>query len=268
MEQKTAYERAQELKVNTGVGHTPSGYMNKKGDKYAIESDPISFESTTEARLTTTLELAALINALFNKVYRDYYGCNIMLDQNQNRWKADLYFCENANAATENTVKNLEPIAAKLSTFAPDGTRATIGSKVSAFTARSANIHYDLSKETRESLSKFYMPYEFNRKGEIEWKRFTFEQKEQANYGYNASTIYICVRGVDVVKLLSQIYGNKNEDNHYVDYAVTSIRPLAQIQPNNSNMLLNIQRIDQYHVEELCKKIGAIPSVGRLPIIR
>lgn len=269
MDQKSAYQRAQELKVNTGtIGETPSGYMNKKDDRYSIDNDPIPFDSTTDARLTTTLDLASLINALFNKVYRDYVGCNIYLDQAQNRWKASLYFCENANASAEDAVKNLEPISSKFNNFNTDGSRTTIGAKVEGFTARSANIHYDLSQATKDSLSKFYMPWEFNRKGEIEWRKVTTEQQEQANYGYSASSIYINVSGVDVVKLLMAIYGNKNESNHYVDYAVTAIRPLSQMQSNNSNMLLNIQRIDQYHVEELCRKIGAIPSSGRLPIIR
>lgn len=270
-QQKSAYQRAQETKVNTVEGNTPSSYMGKsrKDDTAEVTVTPIPFDSTTEARLTTTIELSSLVNTVFNKVFRDYYGCILVLDPVTNRWKADLYFSENANASEEAAIKNLEPIAAKFGNgVGANGARRTMGSMAEGFTARTSNIHYELSTVTKEALTKYYMPWEL-KKGEPNWKKIVTEQYEQANYGYNSSTIYICVHGVDIVKILTDIYGNKNEENHYVDYAVTAIRPLSQIQPNsNSNMLLNVQRIDQFHVEELCRKIGAIPSHGRLPIIR
>lgn len=268
-----AYERAQEFNTSktttNNAGNRPSGILSKAvGDNepYSLNVTPIAFDVTTESKLVTTLDLAANVNAVFRKVFRDYDGCNIVLDPNQNRWKAVLYFRENVNIGTEGAVANITPLASKVQ--GSDG-KPSIGRRLEGITLLQSNIHYSLTKETTDVLQKYYLPWEKEPKsGFVNWKRFLTEQSDPSPYGYSSAAIYVCVSGIDVVELLKDIYGNKNEEDHWVDYSITAIRPITQYQVGSTNLLLGIQRIDCDEVKNLYSKIGAIQPHGAIPIIR
>lgn len=270
----TAYDRAHDpafnpAGVSAGVDEMPSGVLTQKlgteNKPFELRVSPVPFESTTEAKLLTTLDLGAMINALFKKVFKDYDGCTLVLDPNQNRWKARLFFRENVNVSTDGAVKNIIPLSTKADR---SNGRPSIGQRLESVSMITSNVHYKLSTETTDVLTKYYMPWEKNGKGEVNWKFFLSEQSEQIQYGVGGTAIYVCVSGVDVVELLKSIYGAKNEEDHWVDYSVTAIRPVTQFQPSTPNLLLSIQRIDCEYVKDLYQKIAGVPTYGRIPIIR
>lgn len=264
----TGYERAHEFNVTTNTkGEKPSGILSKAvGDEpFSLRVTPIPFDTTTESKLVTTMDIASNINALFRRVFRDYDGCNLTLDANQNRWKATLFFRENVNISNEKAVPNISPLSSRV--VSNDG-KPTIGRRLEGITMLQSNIHYALTKETTDVLQKYYMPWEKHPKNGVNWKAFLTEQSDPAPYGYNSSAIYVCVSGVDVTEILKDIYGNKNEKDHWVDYSIIAIRPITQHQAGSTNLLLGIQRIDCEDVKDLYAKIGAIQPYGTLPIIR
>lgn len=243
----------------------PGGVISKKKDTFSITVSPIAFEVTTGTKLLTTIDLGNLINAVFKKVYRDYDGCTLILDTFSARWKANLFFRENINASAEGTVPNIIPINTRPNSME----KPTTAQRFANVTALCSNLHYNITPETTESLTKYYMPWEKNSKtGLVDFKKFTTEQQEQMTYGYNNSACYVCIGGIDVVEILKDIFGAKNDEDHWVDYSITSIRPITQFMQNTPNMLLSIQQLDTEDVKNLFSKIGAIPTVGRIPIIR
>lgn len=270
----TAYDRAHDPQFNpagasVGTPELPSGVISKKlkeGEtEFKIKTSPIAFDSTTDAKLMTTLDVGTLINALFRKVFKDYEGCQIVLDPAQNRWKANLFFRKNANASTENAVENIIPLSSKAE--AANG-KPSIGRRIESISMLTSNISYKLTDATTDVLSMYYMPWEKNKKGEPNWKVLATEQQEPIAYGYNGSNIYVRIANLDVILLLKSIYGEKNELDHWVDYSITPIRPVTQFQSNTPNLLLSVQRVDCEVVKELYAKIAGAPVQGTLAIIR
>lgn len=244
-------------------GLAPGSNLVKKEEEYRIKVKPIAFESTIDATSLTTIDIASQINAMFRGVYRDYEGCTLSLDTFTNRWKATIYFCENANATKEGTVANIEPLSSKAKS------NASMEQRIGSVSSLLSNVHYKLTKETEESLSKYFMPHEKNKKtGQPNWRVLMGETREQVGYGYNNSAIYVIVNGLDVLSLLKDIYGWQNEEGHNVDYWLQAVRPITQYIQSTPNMLFTLQRVDCMKVEAMLSKIGAVPAMGRLQIIK
>lgn len=275
----TAFDRANDTEfitagTSTGVEDMPSSVLTPKSGEnkpFSLKVSQLPFESTTESKLLTTLDLGTMISSIFKKVFKDFDGCQLVLDQAQNRWKASLYFCENVNARTEGAVTNIIRTSSKA-----DATAGKTGmtTRLENVAQINRNVHYRLTEETTDVLTKYYMHFEKKKKdkkdktGKVDFTNFTQEQTDTTQYGYGNTVIYVVVNGVDVVEILKDIYGSKNEEDHWVDYSVTAIRPVTQFQPTTPNLLMSIQRIDCEIVKDLYAKIAGVPSYGRLSIIR
>lgn len=270
----TAYDRAHDPQFNptgasVGTSELPSGVISKKikedETKFELKTSPIEFDSTTDARLMTTLDLGTLINALFRKVFRDYEGCELVYDTVMSRWKANLFFRKNANSSTDNTVENIIPLSSKA---AAGGNKPSIGDRIESISHLSSNVSYKLTKATTDILSEFYLPWEKMKNGEPNWKMVTSEAQEPIAFGYKGINIYVRISNLDVISMLKKIYGEKNELDHWVDYSIMNIRPITQFQPDTPNLLVSVQRADCEIIKELVGRIAGAPVQGVLPIIR
>lgn len=227
----------------------------KETKKTTINIEPIEFDGLLASKLTTTVELSRLINSMFRPIFRDYEGCVIQLDP-QGIFQLMLYFSvptPGAAIADSGRIANVEPIV-KPVTDANDA-MARIRNINNINSARKN----ELTQDTKDALSEFMYGYsEANPK--INWNQLVTEITDRATF--NGYTIHVAVKGLDLLRVIRKIYGNK-KDGNYVEYRVTCNRPL-----NNTNYLIFIEQVDTKMVEKMCHEAGMIPTTGSLQMVR
>lgn len=152
-----------------------------------------------------------------------------------------------------------------------------------------------LNEATREILEPFFMPYykvNTHKTGTVTDPATgeTLKKTVQVMYPkYDAGLIYgvseytstyqyagnrndyVKVICLDLNLIIKAIYGNTNEEGHFVDYDTKIVRPINNygVMPSNAlYALLEISMLDCKQMEDLCKNIGMMQTVSGLPIVR
>lgn len=152
-----------------------------------------------------------------------------------------------------------------------------------------------INEATRDILDPFFMPYyrvKTNKTGTVTDPATNQKVKKTVQVmrpKYDAGLIYgvteftspyqyagnrndyVKVICLDLNLIIKAIYGNKNEEGHFVDYETKIVRPINNygVMPSNAlYALLEISMLDCKEMEELCKNIGMMQTVSGLPIVR
>lgn len=295
--------------------------------EYEISVEPIEFGSTVDSKLISTLQLGEIINGLFRPFFRDYVGCNIQfttlrvpmnnangmngfVDPNQQhivgyvdvpRFEVELYFQSSAGngRASDGSYKNIVERGKEYTQNKASSLSDELAAKIARMNSRSnPGKNYTLSKETKDMLDKFYLPFyrkmetvevtktvtdpktgeEKQVKEKVKVSRPDYEGKliyeltDSSVSNPNLYGIYVKVTNLDLITILREIWGSKNEEGHQVDYEVRAIRPLnsyGNMMPANAlNALLQINRLDCVSVDKMSKSLGLMTMIGTLPINR
>jgi hypothetical protein len=233
--------------LNMGANATKEEYVPMR-----IEVETIPFDGLLKSKLTTTIEMAKLINAIFKGTIVDYEGCIVAPDVH-GQLQVALYFKDKGNAGKD-MIKAVSPVAKM-------GRGATGIERIQNINARYSSKKYDLTKDIKEILSEFI----YAKNGNINWNQHVFEQSEQS---YNSYQVYVKVIGLDLLKLIKKIYGGK-VDKHRVDYNVSIVRPVGlDMNGFSQNFLVNIQQLDSREVENLANSLGLLPVQGSINMVR
>lgn len=281
--------------VNVG-GPTPTSVQSHQQDKDGkpikarLKTAPIPFDDTTKCKILTNFDICRLVNSMFNKTFRDYIGCTLWYDAAQARFKVDITFRENGNAgAGEGLLPNLEAVNGKLT---KDSTPATSPiATAQAISGMKSGGVYKLTQNTQEALSWYYMPFEKqDKKNDCPfWNNgYIIEAAADTGWGYTANAgfnygVTETVRRLDLILLLREIWGTKNDEEHHVDYAVSVIRniPMSAGQDNRRvlgagnpsyvpimSALMQVNQLDTVECEKLCNSIGMVPAYNGIYLIR
>lgn len=233
---------------------TNTQQQQQKEKGASIDIEQMEFGGTLKTELTTTLDLANLVNSIFKPIFHDYVGCVILPNQFGQSLELSLFF-KDKGVPTNGSVKNL------VNAVDANTRGASPMDRIRNMNIRNSNKVYSLTDETKEALSEFI----FSRPGQnINWNQLVYEVAEQS---FNGHQIYVKVCGLDLLKILRKVYGKRNNGS-YNDYSINIIKPLMQVSNMDSNYLVSILQLDTKRVEELCKKIGMMPAQGNIAMVR
>ena len=236
---------------------------NEKKFRIKIEENP-TFNPIGDVAVTTTNDLSKVINDVFVNVFADYAGSAIHAMAVNNYGLVPvlrLYFNLYNADAYRDTDKNFafNPIDVANSNSAKDD----IYSRVQRITSMGAPINKKviITDIAKEALND-YMLSEYMRNGQ-----FT-----QWNACYDAipssAGTLISLYRLDINKLMSLIYGNKNEKGEKITYSVEAKAKIRSNIPTNNleNWSLNINRLYNTSLIEAAKIVGiGVPTDAGVP---
>lgn len=234
-------------------------------DKARISVKAIEFKGTFKSELTTLVDLCVEVNKLFRPIFANYDGCVISLNGYNGQLETSLYFKATPNAASydNDKIKAVVPRAEllKRNNNALD--------RITSFNMRTSTKQYDATQEFKEMMEEFMSMSAFGGGKKINWNNLIVERVENGNQQfYNTYNILVEVKGLDILKILRKIYG-KNVDGNRVDYNINLVKPMGNnVMGPGTNYMINIQQLNTSEVEKLANKVGMIPSVGTIPIVR
>lgn len=91
------------------------------------------------------------------------------------------------------------------------------------------------------------------------------ELSENVYQGSSLHHVYLRVTGLDIVLLLADIYGRK-DDNGVYDYRITPLKPLNNL--GQENFLWKIEKLNKNKLAKLEHEAGMVPTTGTIPMVR
>ena len=258
--------------------------------------DRPDFPSTHDGMIVTSRDLSKHVNALMTRIFADYSGCRIYVDQgstgidgmpvtmNQNHpVQLELYFNLGNHVDGERRLYAFRPITDSIKDAVGEGKKRSyvaqaLGHNVAITQNKSSEITDDgidilstmLWYEVATRMSKNPTAKEFNKKGII-----VEASTANGNTPYmtpNAQrTVYNVVRYVDICSILAMLF---EDDDKKLVYSVTPIKPImpmtgGYVVPNvggDQKWLFNVSRINQETFFDLCNEIGTFSSSNGLNI--
>ena len=258
--------------------------------------DKPEFPSTHDGMIITSRDLSKHVNALMTRIFADYSGCRIYVDQgstgidgmpvtmNQNHpVQLELYFNLGNHVDGERRLYAFRPITDSIKDAVGEGKKRSyvaqaLGHNVAITQNKSSEITDDgidilstmLWYEVATRMSKNPTAKEFNKKGII-----VEASTANGNTPYmtlNAQrTVYNVVRYVDICSILAMLF---EDDDKKLVYSVTPIKPImpmtgGYVVPNvggDQKWLFNVSRINQETFFDLCNEIGTFSSSNGLNI--
>lgn len=240
---------------------------NKKKEILKIVVDEHEkFDNLVDSMYSTTQVLSKSINKLMSSVFEDYYGCVINPNmQNPAALDVALYFKPVMSESGDDRYRAFKPIGEKSSN------NDSLMTKLAAIQNRmNTSDTFAMTQEAAELLNEFY-PAWYNIKATPEsYKKANAICEVADRQGFNM--VPLCrVAGMDIIRLVSKIYGWKNDDNEAVEYSVQPVRPVSGAQPrpgDNSalNWIIAITRISKVQLDKLANEVGFISNNNGLNI--
>lgn len=260
--------------------------MAEKRKKTTINlAEHPEFPATNDCSIMTSQDLAKHVNALFRRVFADYAGCKVILDQKQDQSTGQLILDQNhpiqlelyfALGKTDNDKKiyAFKPITDKVKEQSVNGKMDYIekcmGHNITITQNKSSEITQDAidilssmlwyNVATRISLNP--TAKEFNNLG-IVVEATTVQGQTPYMTPNTQKFVYNVVQFVDINSVLAMLFGG-SEDGSNMIYQVVPLKPIAtmpgvQMIPNTTEQkwLFNVTRINQQNLSDLFNKLGA-----------
>lgn len=219
---------------------------NKETKKATISvaEHPV-FEGDMKTNIISTIDMADVVSSLFAPAFSDYYGCKIRINNGENPFVpsgvlyVDLYFKDRGTAA-DGAWKNIVPRGS-----VKTGNRIADG--LQRITGQGTGRVYEVTKETYEALEAF--SFAGNR---TNWMNLTQEiSTNMSVYGMKEEVV-VCISGIDLNRVISEIYGNKTEEGLY-DYVAT---PATPIPGKVQEFILQVCQLNKKAVRDLQRDLG------------
>lgn len=213
------------------------------------------FDGLLKTKLTTTTDVAKMVNRLFKPVFSDWEGC-LVLPNNAGGFDTFLYFKENG-VNDGNKLKALEHVVQS------NTNNLTMSQRIQNLNLRYKNKTYELSRDAKDILKEF-MPQEKN--GKVKWNNFVVEKTQQE---YNGYSVHVQITGVDIMKIIRKIYGAQ-VDGKRTDYTMKVERGIGVVNQQGlfANYLVTIMQLDVREVEKIAQSVGMIPLAGNIPMVK
>lgn len=217
-------------------------------------NDHEKFEGDMKMNITSSVDLADVVSKLFGTVFSDYYGCKINVNDGHGipavaqsmpygTLYVDLFFKVQDEDA--NKVRSLYPIG--YNGKDKDVDKNDLSARFARVNgARTTGRAYTVSKETYEMLSKYM------RNGmRTRWNEVTQEIETNMSL-YGKGEIVVCISGLDLNKIITDIYGSETEEGNF-EYIAT---PSTVIPGKNQEFIIQICQLDVKVVRNLQRTLG------------
>ena len=266
----------------------------KQKTKITLGEHP-DFPVTNDCAIMTSQDLAKHTNALFSRIFADYSGCKIIMDQqqdpntmqmilNQNHpIQVELYFALGKSSDDSKTLYAFKPITDKVKEHSVGGKMnfvemcmghniAITQNKSSEVTQEAIDIFSDmLWYEVATRTSTNPSAKEFANLG-IVAEASTLQGQTPYMTPNTQKLVYNVVKFVDINSILSMLFGGA-EDGTQMIYQVIPIKPIVNLQgvqmmPNASEQkwLFNVMRINPQNLSDLFNELGAYNVTGGMNI--
>lgn len=266
----------------------------KQKTKIGLAEHP-DFPVTNDCAIMTSQDLARHTNALFSRIFADYSGCKIIMDQqqdpktmqlvlNQNHpIQVELYFALGNSADESKKLYAFRPITEKVKDHSVGGkmnyVEMCMGHNIAITQNKSSEVTQDaidifstmLWYEIATRTSVNPTAKEFANLG-IVAEASTFQGQTPYMTPNTQKLVYNVVKYVDINSILSMLFGDA-EDGSPMIYQVVPIKPIVNLQgvqmvPNMAEQkwLFNVTRINQQNLSDLFNELGAYNVTGGMNI--
>lgn len=231
------------------------------------------FEGDMKTMITSSIEVSDLISNFFGTIFNDYRGCKVCINDGSSAFPnvatsmpfgalyVDLYFKYSGNDKVKpGTVKSVwksnvpESVMNSNKSYDSETPEKNNSEKkpVSISDRYMQMVHsnsnsrsFVINKPTYDILSKYVATGSNTR-----WIERTHEIISGNVYGKDE--IVICISGIDLNALISDIYGEKGSDSKY-EYCAT---PAAQIPYKTSEFVILICQLKTEAIRQLQETLG------------
>ena len=231
--------------------------------------EPEKFDSIANTTFETTQRLAKRINKLFTTAFADYHGSVVYSTAGNGNVGVNQQFAVELHFKPL-TIGSIAPDDQRVRAFKPidevQGNKSNVllGVK-SIYNNFRATAKFQLTEEAAEILSEFMLPgLKVDPFKPSTYDPVKAEYVDTPQYGQ--SPIMVKITGLDLIRLIKKIYGNKNENGNRVDYGIIPYGPVAPL--NNANMMvqnsgnwrLQILQINADKTFDMASEMGIIPT--------
>lgn len=223
----------------------------EKRAKIEVKTHPV-FEGDMKTNIISSIDMAEIVSSLFAPAFSDYYGCKIQINDGRGlpgvvnsmpygALYVDLYFKDHGPVSEGSAAyKNIVARGSKT-----DGSK-DLGARFMAVNGAGNGRIYTVTKETYEILS------DFMRSGnKTRWNEHTQEIATNMSL-YGKEEVVVCVSGLDLNKIITEIYGAKTKEGRY-EYIAT---PSTTIPSTNKEFIMQVCQLDLAAVRELENTLG------------
>ena len=215
-------------------------------------ADKLTFDSNIKSCFINTIELASILDNMFSPAMRDYVGCKISLNDGKipahmaadipmGKLYVSLYFKDRSNTKDDCPIENVIVRSA--------GKKGSKFNSLMMMNGFASGRMYDITPETYEALDRFrFFP---NRK--TNWNNLTSETC--SNFGFYGATnqeIVVCITGLDLEKIINEIYGERTDEGIF-QYQATPVQIVANV---NGAYVVQITQLDVRKLDDLRKQLG------------
>lgn len=251
-----------DINNNKNMGGNNMNYQNQNNavqDNYEpiiLDVDQQEFDGVLKTKLTTTTDLAKMVNKLFKPVFVDYEGCLILPNQ-MGGFDTTIYF-RDKGVQDENKLSALQHVVQA------QGGNLSMSQRLQNINLRYKNKTYDLTRECKDVFKEFMITDKGSSK--VNWSKYVVEKTEPS---YNGYSIYVQLNGVDIMKIIKKIYGASIEGKR-TDYNMRLERGLGVVNGQGlfANYLVSIMQLDTREVEKIAQSVGMVPLAGNIPMVR
>lgn len=256
--------------------------------------ETINFPSTMDGAMLTTKDASKYINALFSRIFSDYAGCVIRIDQSANSGdpqaqlnaahpvQVDLYFNATPSGENEGTLRAFKLAGENDPNKKDDNIEGSMDytrkimnwnaaitqNKVTCITQEAVDIIYDLLwYELKKYIpeknlnAKIYNDRGISVETCINNNTTPFYQNE------NNKVVYGVIRYVDINEIFKLIFGAKVDDAK-VFYQIAPVKPIIpQMVGMTGNIgeqkwLLCLNRLNEKSLRNILTELGSAPVMG------
>ena len=257
-----------------------------------------AFPKTHDGAMLTSNDLSKHINALMSRIFADYAGSRVFVDQSGSQGldgsqislnmrhpvQVELFFGIGNYVESDKKIYAFRPITDSIKAAA--GTNAAnsylaraIGHNVAISQNRSSEITEEgidilsemLWYEIYSQLPNNPNPKDFSKRG-IVVEASTAQPASPYMSQANKPIIYNVVRFMDINSILSKLF---DDEDRKMWYQVAPIKPISTIGPNgyvvpntvDQKWLFNITRLDQEQFLDLCNEIGTFNASAGINMV-
>gem|GEM_PF-2550863 len=221
-------------------------------------SDHPEFKGDMKTNIISTIDMAKVISELFAPVFHDYYGCNIRINDGSalptvaasmpiGTLYVDLYFKDQGDES-KGEIKNLRPYGydEKKAAEKKEDSKPSLAERYNKVAGAGIGHAFVVTKDTKEALEVFMRSGDRTR-----WNEHIQEISTPMS-AYGKEEVVVCVSGLDLNKLITEIYGDKTDDGRF-EYVAT---PSTMIPGKSNEFIMQVCQLDTGVVREIQRSLG------------
>ena len=245
--------------VATTQGTNEPAKNEKKEPTRIHAMELLEFKSNVESMHKNTIELASIVSGLFNDAFRDYAGCRISVNtgninelpnfiQNEiplGRLYVSLYFKDRSNEPDRADC----PIPNLKLRYSANSEGRSVFNVLNAISGKNAGRMFEITEDTYEALD----PFRFFPQRKTNWNLLTVEKS--STYGFNFANNQenlVEITGLDLEKILSEIFGTRTEEGIF-QYQAVPVQIVANV---NGEYVVQISKLNVNTLNDMRKQMG------------